>query len=242
MFRVRYMAPDELPPKPDPVTGLPRPPRGPRLGKRERDPRLDPDRATEPALAPEPPSGQGPVLAWYRENRQSRWKTGATAAVLMIVIFTIGMLGVGWMQYWWAWLLIFVGAVLIGRGRGLVQPSAGAEWFQQWGGGWVRTYELTKVTAVSWPTGIAITMTDRDGRSVNVAAFDLVEDPLIMDLVYNGILHSVVAGHAQTNGALHFTLRVPYPKAAERRSPLRARRSPTAASRPRGKRSTRRPR
>jgi hypothetical protein len=31
------------------------------------------------------------------------------------------------------------------------------------------------------------------------------------DLVYNGILHSVIAGGAETNGQLHRYMRVPYP-------------------------------
>lgn len=217
MGRTRYLSPDELAPKPDPVTGLPRPPRAPRLGKRDKDPRIDPDRETDPTMAPEPPPGQGPVLAWYRGNRRSQWNTALWGVVIMIVIFTIGTgFSLAWMQYWWMWLLVLLTVVLVAGARKRVQPSAGVEWFQQWGGGWVRTYELTKVTAMSWPTGIALTMTDRDGRRVNVTMFDLLEDPLIWDLVYNGIMHSVIAGGAQTNGALHAALNIPYPKPTDR--------------------------
>lgn len=217
MRRARYLSPNELAPKPDPVTGLPRPPRAPRLGKRDKDSRLDTDRETDPAKKPSPPPGQGPVLAWYRDSQKSRLRTGGCTAIIMVAIFTIGTgFAVEWMTYWWMWLLVLVAAVIIGVGRKAVQPSAGSEWFQQHGGGWVRTYELTKVTAMSWPTGIAVTMTDRDGRKVNVEAFDMLEDPLIWDLVYNGIMHSVIAGGAQTNGALHAALDIPYPKPTDR--------------------------
>ena len=31
------------------------------------------------------------------------------------------------------------------------------------------------------------------------------------DLVYNGLLHSVIAGEAKTNGMVHSALRVPRP-------------------------------
>jgi hypothetical protein len=39
----------------------------------------------------------------------------------------------------------------------------------------------------------------------------LEEDRMLWDLVYNGILHSVIAGQAETNGRLHLHLRLPYP-------------------------------
>lgn len=58
MSRARYMGVDDLPPRPDPDSGLPCPPHAPGFlgfeteNLRERDPRL----------APSPPIGQGPVL------------------------------------------------------------------------------------------------------------------------------------------------------------------------------------
>lgn len=215
MRRARYLSPDQLAPMPDPVTGQPRPPRAPRLGRPDKDPRLDPNRDTEPGSAPDPPPGQGPVLAWYRSSRRGRLIIAAWVAAILIIIFSIGTgFSLEWMLYWWMWLFVLVGAVLAVWFRKGVQPSAGADWLQD--GGWVRTYELTKVTAWSWPTGIALNLTDRDGRKLNVGTSDLLEDPLIWDLVYNGIMHSVIAGGARTNGVLHSALRVPYPQPDDR--------------------------
>lgn len=86
------------------------------------------------------------------------------------------------------------------------------EWLQQWRGGWVRTYELAKVTASSHVTGTQLSLTDRGGRKIQINSEHIQEDRLMWDLVYNGIVHSVVAGGAETNGALHSIFDVPRPK------------------------------
>jgi hypothetical protein len=39
-------------------------------------------------------------------------------------------------------------------------------------------------------------------------------DPRIWNYTYNGILHSVIAGGAETNKQLHLQLKLPYPESA----------------------------
>lgn len=208
----RYLSPDQLPPKPDPLTGLPRPPHAPRYAKREQDPKLDRNRETDPAKAPAAPDGQGPVLAWYRQSRRDRTLNAFWTSVILVVCFSIGIgFSFEWMAYWWMWLVVLIGVILVDWSLRGCMPAAGADWLQQRGRVWVRTYELVKVTAHSRPTGLDLKMTDRDGRSCFAMMNDLQRDRLIWDLVYNGILHSVVAGGAETNGALHSALDVPYP-------------------------------
>ena len=115
-----------------------------------------------------------------------------------------------WMTFWWAWVLVLVFTGLI---MGTVRRSgcsAGADWLQH-PGGWVRLYELTKATAHWRSNATHVDFEDRHGNVVMISLSDLHEDREIWDLVYNGILHSVVSGGAETNGRLHSALDVPKP-------------------------------
>ena len=115
-----------------------------------------------------------------------------------------------WMTFWWAWVLVLVFTGLI---MGTVRRSGcstGADWLQH-PGGWVRLYELTKVTAHRRSNATHVDFEDRHGNVVMISLSDLHEDREIWDLVYNGILHSVVSGGAETNGRLHSALDVPRP-------------------------------
>jgi len=49
---------------------------------------------------------------------------------------------------------------------------------------------------------------------VAVRFVDLSSDRLLWDLAYNGILHSVIAGGAETNWMLRKTLALPCPESA----------------------------
>jgi len=55
-------------------------------------------------------------------------------------------------------------------------------------------------------------MRDSEGRKLRYKFVDLSSDRLLWDLTYNGILHSVIAGGAETNGMLRKTLALPYPQ------------------------------
>jgi hypothetical protein len=53
-------------------------------------------------------------------------------------------------------------------------------------------------------------MEDSEGRRLSLPLTTLQSDRLLWDLVFSGILHSVIAGNAETNGALHVHLHLPY--------------------------------
>ena len=208
-----YLSASELPPKPDPVTGEPRPPRAPRYSRKKRPKERDRDRITDPAQAPSPPEGQGPVLAWYKPSRRMTWGVGVTSFALITVGITLMQgLDVRWMSIWYVWLIVLVGSLLIAGTVPRSSCSVGAEWLQRHGGGWVRLYELKKITAHYRSNAVHLDFEDRDGRVVQISLSDLQRDRDIWDLVYNGILHSVIAGGADTNGRLHSALDVPRPR------------------------------
>ena len=209
----QYLGVEELPARPDPETGLPRPPRAPWFIGSDRPYREDSNRERAPARAPSPPPGQGPVLAWYRQSR--------SGALIGAVMFG-GLIGallaitrnIDWVKLWGVWVVLILGMALmysILRGD---RFSAGAEWMAS-KGRWVRTYELVEVTAHTSGTGVYVTLKDSGGREVEYKFTDLGgSDRLLFDLTYNGILHSVIAGGAQTNQLLHRTLKLPYPESA----------------------------
>lgn len=207
-----FLSASELPPKPDPSTGEPRPPRAPKYSKPNKPAKEnDKDRVSDPSKAPEPPEGQGPVLAWYKPSRRQKWGVGGTGFVLLVVGITL-MQGfdVRWMTAWWMWLIVAVFALLIGGSVRSSNLSAGAEWLQT-KSNWVRLYELKKVTAHWRSNSVHVDFEDHHGGAVQISLSDLHEDRDLWDLVYNGILHSVVAGGAETNGRLHSALDVPKP-------------------------------
>ena len=51
---------------------------------------------------------------------------------------------------------------------------------------------------------------DRDGRYLDTKLEDLQQDRGMWDLIYNGILHSVIAGGADPQD-VHSTLKIPHP-------------------------------
>jgi hypothetical protein len=92
--------------------------------------------------------------------------------------------------------------------------SAGAEWFAIHDK-WIGTYQLVEVTAKASGSGVYLKLKDSDGEILEFKFSDLVgTNRLLYDLVYNGILHSVIAGNAATNSLLHRTLKLPYPESA----------------------------
>ncbi len=206
------MDPSALPPIPDQETGLPRPPRAPGRGRvTDASPKPDRDRVTDPAQAPSPPPGQGPVLAWYCGSVRGAIVTGLWGTGLITVVVSgRDRFRFHWVHYWEFWV-IFIGFGVV---SGLAQLrgtrcSAGAEWLRG-RKSWVRTYELVKLKNSPSLWGVSVRMWDSGGRELRVSVDALKRDRLLWDLVYNGILHSVVAGNAETNGAVHQSLRLPY--------------------------------
>lgn len=166
---------------------------------------------------PAPPAGQGSALAWFESSRRS----AITGAVGVLVIMIIGVIlvqgfSVVWMGYWQPWLILFVVAVLFYISRRRTAVSAGAEWLQRQGGKWVRTHELSKVTAHPGIGSIRLRLVDHGGREIRISNHDLQENRRVWDLVHAGIVQSVTAGGARTNGLLHRAFDVPRPSSGHR--------------------------
>jgi hypothetical protein len=208
-----YLTAASLPPRPDPVTGLPRPPHAPWFLGGDTPYREDPDRESDPAQAPKPPPGQGPVLVWFRPSRRGAlWSAGLFG--LMVAVAITVTRSIDWVEIWGVWLIIVLGMALIYVIQRGTSFSAGAEWLAAQRT-WVRTYELLVAKARASGTGVYIQLEDAGGRKLEYKFTDLGgSDRLLFDLTYNGILHSVIAGGAETNALLHRTLKLPYPASA----------------------------
>jgi hypothetical protein len=206
----QYLSADELPPRPDSSTGLPRPPRAPWSSGEDGHLNQSATRqSTTPA--PDPPPGQGPVLAWYRQGRR-----GAVAGAVMVgaVVAGLGVLtrGLDSIELWPAWVIIVLTILLVYYIARKKNFSAGADWVAH-DDKWVRLYELTEATGQATGSGVFLRLRDSGGRYLELKFITVISsDRLVWDLTYNGILHSVIAGGAKTNSLLHRTIKLPYPK------------------------------
>ncbi len=74
--------------------------------------------------------------------------------------------------------------------------AAGADWCR-YGKYWIKIYELTEVKMRQSYTGWYIELTDADGRKLEQFIPGIQANTELWDLVYNGILHSVIKGGAK---------------------------------------------
>jgi hypothetical protein len=217
MVQRRYLAVEELPPRPDSSTGLPRPPRAPGFIGVDVPVNESVIREQDQALAPSPPPGQSPVLVWYRESSRGSVISTVVVVLLAATIFTLSR-GTAWIvnaKYWGVWAIFAVSLVVVYFISRADRFSAGADWVAR-GRKWVRVYDLVKVTCHSYPYyGAGVCMRDSGGRKLRYRFIDLSSDRLLWDLTYNGILHSVIAGGAETNWMLRKSLALPYPERDE---------------------------
>jgi hypothetical protein len=136
------------------------------------------------------------------------------------VAFVLQTLGVcvlqgfslAWMLVPWSWLVILVFSVLVALGARQEPLAVGAEWLRV-GRRWVRLYELVEISTTRRQSYLYLRLTDRSGRRLTVNAENLRHRPLMWDLVYNGLLHSVIAGDAKTEA--HGVLGLPFPAEQE---------------------------
>ena len=212
MGQARYLCVEELPPRPDPYTGLPRPPRAPGFIGVDVSVNESVVREKDQALAPSPPPGQSPVLVWYRESSRGSVISTVVVVLLAATILTLSR-GTAWIvhaKYWGVWAIFAVSLVVVYFISRADRFSAGADWVAR-GKKWVRVYDLVKVTCHSYPYyGAGVCMRDSGGRKLRYRFIDLSSDRLLWDLTYNGILHSVIAGGAETNWMLRKSLALPY--------------------------------
>lgn len=182
-----------LPPKPDEQTGEPRPPQAPIAVDWKR--REITDRAAHDV--PAAPNGHGPALEWHRDPGGSFWVTALLVAGGLVVVFSVVTWGFEWVTTWWLWLFFLTGPLLGIRVARSCWYSAGADWYQQ-GDNFVSTYYLG---SVHLRAGLIdnLELKDRNGNEVNAQLDDIQRNQALWDLVYNGILHSVRNGGAETN-------------------------------------------
>lgn len=201
MARTRYMDPAALPPIPDPQTGLPRPPHAPGRSRVAQATQSESDSAQRPA----PPPGQGPVLAWYHSTRWSAIIAGLCGFAATALLVTLrDDFRFRWVHYWPLWLGLVAAGVLVGLTQWTgTECSAGAAWVRG-RKAWVRTYELTHATTSVSASGVTLHLRDTADRSLAISLATVQADPLLWDLVYNGILHSVIGRSARTNGRIVF--------------------------------------
>ncbi|WP_026360634.1 hypothetical protein [Amycolatopsis nigrescens] len=196
-----------LPPKPDTRTGVPRPPSAP-LERGNSKPGHR--RARAESKVPQPPSGEGPLLEWFYPDRTTRLISGFFVVLLGIVYLTFRDGGFGWMGTIWLWLLLVPWPILfLVTGRN-VRMSAGADWLA-YGKSFVKTYELVAVDVVIDGAAHSLKIKDSLGNGIHAQVNDLQQNHELWDLVYNGLLHSVHVGKAETGKRAREYLQLDYP-------------------------------
>ncbi len=187
----------QVAPKPDSVTGEPRPPQAPVITTWKDEGKTDPAEAKFPPA----PEGEGPVLEWYQGPENEMLKAGFALSVLVVAFLCLVDWGFSWMSTWWLWLFAVWPPIVfyfLGRSGGY---SAGAEWFATRRQSYVRLYELksVKVDYTAGGQSISLELTDIHGGFAGASLRQLQRKRALWDLVYNGIAYSVLQGPATAN-------------------------------------------
>lgn len=197
----------ELPPRPDPDTGEPFPPRGCGWrGYADSDVVPERDRETRLSHKTEPPPGWGKVLVWHTESKRGKavlfvGSVGLQAGGLSIIRLLNGKSPFDWMALWQIWPFLLLVALLITGPVTYTVLSAGADWFQlksvRFGvtrkQGFIKLYELREIEVSTGGVSLYMRLAD-DTHGIDLALHEWQSDRRMWDLVYNGILHSAVAG------------------------------------------------
>jgi hypothetical protein len=197
-------------PKPSRDTGEPRPPQAP------VEPDWRPfDKATD--LGPqEPPPGKGPALEWFADAKSTLWGAAVFTFLLVSVLLTVRAGGFGWMRTWWLWLILVGCCSLFLLARKKLRTTAGSDWLrmdQQW----VDTYRLRSIRVTRGARTHHLELVDQAGNKLHTQVYYLQKNRRLWDLVFNGILHSIVHSGADVNRRAVDHLHL---KAAIRKTPL----------------------
>ena len=198
---------DQLPPKPDPQTGEPRPPKAPlveSMGKSSYERSHEKDTTRKP----KPPDGRGPTLEWYQPRRMSVLISAIVVALFIVALAALKNWTLNGLLAWyvWPWPVAFVVFMYFKFRRRAI--AAGADWYFD-GKDRVDTYDLKQVKVKTGPGRLDLVMRDRSGRLV-VTPCSLIEtNRRLWDLVYNGIVNSAKSDHVETNQAARQYLHLP---------------------------------
>lgn len=197
-----------LPPRPDAITGEPRPPRAPRsFGGDDVTPS---DRT--PRSRPPLPEGKGPMLEWRQETPRSALWAGVVTALIVLGLPTANSWSFAWMlKPSWAffWVLSLGGGWLMYKIFSNVWLAAGATWLQN-GRYWVDVYQLTEIKVKAAGVNQMLRLKDSVGREIgSLKLGDVQRNQALWDLVYNGILHSVASGAATPSKGTREILKLP---------------------------------
>lgn len=184
-----YFTTGKLPRKPDPETGQPRPPRAPRVSKKNV---LTPREQTVRKHPTGPSDEHGPRLEWCQQTTFGAVLNGAFAAAFMVVVGVV-FAGSDAVTFWFTWPIYIVTGALVAFTMRQEWLAAGATWFQH-KQNWVNTYELVEVKIGAASASQTLKLKDLAGQYTEVKLRDVQENPDLWDLVYNGILHSAVNG------------------------------------------------
>jgi hypothetical protein len=179
-------------PKPDRMSGEPRPPQAP-----VESSWMPYDKAKD--LGPEnPPPDNGPALEWFADAKSTMWGSAVFALVILLAFLTLRWGGLGWMQVWWLWLIVLAGASLFLFMRKSLRMTAGADWLLMHGV-CLNTYRLRKIRVTTGVGTYHLVLIDTEGETIDTQVHYLQKNRKLWDLVYNGILHSIVYNGADVN-------------------------------------------
>lgn len=119
-----------------------------------------------------------------------------------------------WASIPWMWLFVLGASLVLTLQQWRQNVSAGADWLRR-NRQWVSLYEITSAKVYSHGMNMWLHARDKHGRKIRIQLLELELDPYVHDLAYNGLLHSVIAGGAETNSRLHGALHMPRPKAEQ---------------------------
>ncbi|CCQ15576.1 putative uncharacterized protein [Rhodococcus sp. AW25M09] len=127
--------------------------------------------------------------------------------VFGILVFSIPIWSFEWIWDWWPPCMVF-GLPLLQYRKSLGdRVLAGARWVQQ-RDKWISTYEITKIRSTTVGLNRASKIEDVHGNKLILVLRDAQMNPLLWNLVYNGIAHSVANGNCDISKAARRILKV----------------------------------
>lgn len=186
-------APTHPAPKPDAVSGEPRPPQAPVEASWKPY-----DKATdmEPGMSP---PGKGPALEWFADAKSTTWGAAAFSFVIFAAVASWRYGGFGWATVWYVWVVLLACSSLFLLGRKQMRMTAGADWLSIGDKQWVDTYRLRTIRVAPRINTSVLELTDAAGNKADTQVWYLQKNRKLWDLVYNGILHSIAHHGADVN-------------------------------------------